>query len=109
MLALGARGGITASAHLATDRFAQLVSAWHQGDVDTARPLGHALARVAAALFAEPNPTVLKGVLHAQGRIPTPDVRLPLLPAGEESVAGAIELAPAFPPPAPPIGPTAAA
>ena len=92
MLALGARGGITASAHLATAEFAQLVSAWHKGDVDTARPLGHALARLAAALFAEPNPTVLKGVLHAQGRIPTPDVRLPLLPAGERSVTAALGL-----------------
>jgi 4-hydroxy-tetrahydrodipicolinate synthase len=90
MLALGARGGITASAHLATDRFAQLVAAWGKGDVATARVLGHALARLATALFAEPNPTVLKGVLHAQGRIPTPDVRLPLLPASEPSVAAAL-------------------
>jgi 4-hydroxy-tetrahydrodipicolinate synthase len=92
MLALGARGGITASAHLATDRFAQLVSAWHKGDVETARPLGHALARLATALFAEPNPTVIKAVLHAQGRIPTPDVRLPLLPASEQPVAAALTL-----------------
>ncbi len=92
MLALGARGGITASAHLATDRFAQLASAWRKGDVETARPLGHALARLATALFAEPNPTVLKAVLHARGRIPTPDVRLPLLPASEQSVAAALTL-----------------
>ncbi|MBB5897689.1 4-hydroxy-tetrahydrodipicolinate synthase [Kutzneria kofuensis] len=90
MLALGARGGITASAHLATAQFARLVSAWHKGDMATARPLGHTLARLATALFAEPNPTVLKGVLHAQGRIPTPDVRLPLLPASPESVAAAL-------------------
>jgi len=33
------------------------------------------------SLFAEPNPAVFKAVLHAQGRIPTPDVRLPLLNA----------------------------
>jgi 4-hydroxy-tetrahydrodipicolinate synthase len=33
------------------------------------------------ACFAEPNPAVFKAVLHAQGRIPTPDVRLPLLAA----------------------------
>jgi len=37
-------------------------------------------------VFAEPNPAVLKGALHARGRIPTPDVRLPLLPASRESV-----------------------
>lgn len=89
MLALGAAGGILASAHLATARFVQLAAAWRTGDTDRARPLGHALARLASALFAEPNPTVLKGVLHAQGRIPTPDVRLPLLPAGKESIAAA--------------------
>ena len=92
MLALGARGGITATAHLATAEFARLVSAWHKGDVATAHPLGHTLARLAMALFVEPNPTVLKGVLHAQGRIPTPDVRLPLLPASPSSVNAALAL-----------------
>jgi 4-hydroxy-tetrahydrodipicolinate synthase len=39
--------------------------------------------------FAEPNPAVFKGVLHAQGRIPTADVRLPLVAAS----AGAVESA----------------
>jgi 4-hydroxy-tetrahydrodipicolinate synthase len=39
------------------------------------------LLPVVEACFAEPNPAVFKAVLHAQGRIPTPDVRLPLLPA----------------------------
>lgn len=87
LLALGAAGGILASAHLATDRFAELAAAWRAGDVARARPLGHALARMSAAAFAEPNPAVLKGVLHAQGRIPTPDVRLPLLPASQGAVA----------------------
>ncbi|AWZ08247.1 MULTISPECIES: dihydrodipicolinate synthase family protein [unclassified Streptomyces] len=89
MLALGAAGGILASAHLATARFVELDAAWRAGDVERARALGHALARLSAAAFAEPNPTVVKGVLYAQGRIPTPDVRLPLLPAGGESVAAA--------------------
>ncbi|MER6449703.1 4-hydroxy-tetrahydrodipicolinate synthase [Streptomyces venezuelae] len=87
LMALGAVGGILASAHLATDRFAELAGAWRAGDVLRARPLGHALARMSAAAFAEPNPAVLKGVLHAQGRIPTPDVRLPLLPASPGAVA----------------------
>jgi 4-hydroxy-tetrahydrodipicolinate synthase len=41
---------------------------------------------LSAAIFAEPNPTVIKGVLHAQGRIPTASVRLPLLPAARDSV-----------------------
>jgi 4-hydroxy-tetrahydrodipicolinate synthase len=90
LLALGASGGILASAHLATGRFAELVAAWQAGDAVRARELGHRLARLSATLFAEPNPTVVKGVLHARGLIPTPDVRLPLLPAGAEAVARAL-------------------
>ncbi|MFE3582175.1 dihydrodipicolinate synthase family protein [Streptomyces vinaceus] len=91
LLALGATGGVLASAHLATARYAELAAAWRDGDVARARPLGHRLARLSAALFAEPNPAVVKGVLHAQGRIPTPDVRLPLLPAGAAAVSAALE------------------
>ncbi|MEU6867312.1 dihydrodipicolinate synthase family protein [Streptomyces sp. NPDC046876] len=91
MLALGATGGILASAHLATARYVELVAAWRAGDVVRARALGHALAALSAAAFREPNPTVVKGVLHAQGRIPTPDVRLPLLSAGRASVEAALD------------------
>jgi 4-hydroxy-tetrahydrodipicolinate synthase len=94
MLAMGASGGITASAHLATRRFVNLTAAWQQGDLDGARSVGHELARLAGAVFAEPSPTVIKGVLHALGRIPTPHVRLPLLPASEEAVRVVCELLP---------------
>ncbi|MEN3537640.1 4-hydroxy-tetrahydrodipicolinate synthase [Microbispora sp. ZYX-F-249] len=90
LLALGASGGILASAHLRTGDFAELVRAWHAGEVDHARSLGHRLSLMSAAMFAEPNPTVLKGVLHAQGRIPTAAVRLPLVPAGRASIEAAL-------------------
>lgn len=90
LLALGAAGGILASAHVATERYAELTSAWRSGDVARARALGHALARLSAALFAEPNPAVIKAVLHAQGRIPSPGVRLPLLPASKGVVTDAL-------------------
>jgi 4-hydroxy-tetrahydrodipicolinate synthase len=85
LLALGAAGGILASAHLATGQFAALAAAWRGGDLSAARRLGPALARLSAAAFAEPNPSVIKAALHAQGRIPTPGVRLPLLPAAPAS------------------------
>jgi 4-hydroxy-tetrahydrodipicolinate synthase len=88
LLALGAHGGILASAHLATAEFAELIEAWHTGDAVRARRIGHRLAPLSAALFAQPNPTVIKAVLHAQGRIPTAAVRLPLLPARTDLVAG---------------------
>jgi 4-hydroxy-tetrahydrodipicolinate synthase len=42
-------------------------------------------------LFTEPNPAVFKGVLHAQGRIPTADVRLPLVNASAEAVQRGID------------------
>ena len=83
MLALGAHGGILASAHLATVDFVTLADAWRAGDVVSARPLGHRLSRLSAGLFAEPNPTVVKAVLHAQGRIPSSRVRLPLVAASQ--------------------------
>lgn len=80
LLALGATGAVLASAHLDT---AEWVRPAATGD----RALGHRLAARAAALFREPNPTVIKAAPHAQGRIPTPDVRLPLLPASPQAPA----------------------
>jgi len=87
MLALGARGAIAASAHVATASYASFIAS-------PGVPRGHSLGRLSAALFAEPNPTVIKGVLHAQGRIATPSVRLPLLPASSSTVEAALALVP---------------
>jgi 4-hydroxy-tetrahydrodipicolinate synthase len=92
LLALGAAGGILASAHLCTAEFAALIRSWHSGDVARARDLGHRLVPLSTAMFAEPNPAVIKAVLHARGIIPSPAVRLPLLPAGPESVAAALKV-----------------
>ncbi|EST39402.1 hypothetical protein N566_02205 [Streptomycetaceae bacterium MP113-05] len=93
LLALGAHGGILASAHLCTARWAELVAAWRDGDLTRARDLGRSAARLASAVFTEPNPAVVKGVLHAQGRIPSPAVRLPLLPASDAAVNDALHRA----------------
>lgn len=97
LLALGAPGAILASAHVATEHFAALVTTWREGPLDRARALSHRLATLSAALFAEPNPVVVKAVLAAQGRIPGPAVRLPLLPAStavtDRAVTAALEFA----------------
>lgn len=90
MLALGADGAILASAHLCTSEFARLADGWQDGQVALARQLGHVLARLSEALFAEPNPAVIKAALYRLGRIPSPAVRLPLLPAGPESAEAAL-------------------
>jgi 4-hydroxy-tetrahydrodipicolinate synthase len=90
ILALGAAGTILASAHLCTGHFAEMVHSWRAGEPARARMLGHRLAGLSAALFAEPNPTVIKAALHAQGRIPSPAVRLPLLAASPAAADAAL-------------------
>ncbi|MVU78874.1 4-hydroxy-tetrahydrodipicolinate synthase [Nocardia sp. ET3-3] len=89
LLALGASGAILACANVAPGPYAELITAWHAGDLHRGREIGNRLAPVAAALFTEPNPVVVKAVLAAQGRIPTPNVRLPLLPASPNSLSAA--------------------
>jgi 4-hydroxy-tetrahydrodipicolinate synthase len=93
LLALGAHGGILASAHLATGGFAALMALWASGQAAAARDLGGRLSALSTALFAEPNPAVIKAALAAAGRIPTPAVRPPLLPAGPATTAAALSRA----------------
>lgn len=90
LLALGARGAIATCANAAPAAYAELVAAWRDGRVDAARELGNRLAGLAQAVFAEPNPVVVKAVLAAQGRIPNAAVRLPLLTAAPETTAAAL-------------------
>ncbi|WP_067809630.1 4-hydroxy-tetrahydrodipicolinate synthase [Nocardia beijingensis] len=97
LLALGASGAIAASAAVRTSSFAAMVEAWRSGPVGVARSLGHRLAVLSAALFAEPNPAVIKAVLAAQGRIPSPAVRLPLLPASAAATRDALSALAEFP------------
>ncbi|GAB2565575.1 4-hydroxy-tetrahydrodipicolinate synthase [Nocardia heshunensis] len=94
LLALGASGAILACANVAPAAYSDLIAAWRAGDIARGRELGNRLAPLAAAMFAEPNPVVVKAVLAAQGRIPTPNVRLPLLPASPESTAAALAALP---------------
>jgi 4-hydroxy-tetrahydrodipicolinate synthase len=90
LLALGAGGAILASAHLCTGQFARLVAAWLDGRAREASQLGHQLSHLCRALFAGPNPTVIKAVLHRLGQIPSAAVRLPLVAADEEAADAAV-------------------
>jgi 4-hydroxy-tetrahydrodipicolinate synthase len=83
---LGGAGGITASAHVCTSRFVAMVECGLAGKLEDGRHHAEALLPVIEAAFAEPNPAVFKGVLHAQGRIATPDVRMPLGNASTASI-----------------------
>ena len=83
---MGGAGGITASAHVCTARFVAMIECGLAGKLEDGRHHAEALLPVVQTAFAEPNPAVFKGVLHAQGRIATPDVRRPLTNASAASV-----------------------
>jgi 4-hydroxy-tetrahydrodipicolinate synthase len=88
---MGGSGTICASAHVCTERFVAMIECGLAGKVEEGRAHAEALLPVTQALFAEPNPAVFKAVLHAQGRIPTADVRLPLLNASPDAARGALD------------------
>lgn len=87
---MGGAGAIAAAAHVRTADFVRMVDDGVAGRVAAARARAEALLPVVLALFAEPNPAVVKGVLHAQGRLPTPDARMPLTTASTSAVDAAL-------------------
>ncbi len=87
LVLMGGSGAVAASAHVCTERFVAMIECGLAGKVDEGRALAGALLPVVKAGFAEPNPAVWKGALHAQGRIPTPDVRAPMTNASPVAVA----------------------
>jgi 4-hydroxy-tetrahydrodipicolinate synthase len=94
LMLMGGRGAIAASAQVATGRFAEMVDAALAGRIDEGRAHHEALLPLAQALFAEPSPAVIKAVLHAQGRIATPNVRMPLANATEAAAERALAATP---------------
>jgi 4-hydroxy-tetrahydrodipicolinate synthase len=92
LVLMGGAGAIAASANLCTGQFCEMIVRGLRGDLAGARPIAEALLPLVAALFAEPSPAVIKAALHALGRIPTADVRMPLSPASAAGAARAVEL-----------------
>jgi 4-hydroxy-tetrahydrodipicolinate synthase len=86
LMCMGAVGTISAAAHLCTERFVAMIECGLAGKIDDGRAHAEALLPVIRAAYVDPNPAVFKGVLHAQDRIATPDVRLPLTNASTEAV-----------------------
>lgn len=91
LVLMGGAGAVAASAHVCTGRFVEMIECGLTGKVDDGRALSEALLPVVRAGFAEPNPAVWKGALHAQGRIPTPDVRAPMTNASPGAVDALLE------------------
>jgi 4-hydroxy-tetrahydrodipicolinate synthase len=90
LVLMGGAGAIAASANVATDRYAAMIDAGLGGQLTDGRRQAEALLPLTLALFAEPSPAVIKGVLHAQGKIPTPHVRMPLAEASPVAVEQAL-------------------
>jgi 4-hydroxy-tetrahydrodipicolinate synthase len=86
LLCMGATGAIAAASHVCTARFVAMVECGLAGKLEDGRHHHDALLPVVQTAFAEPNPAVFKGVLHAQGRIATPDVRMPLSNASKGAI-----------------------
>jgi 4-hydroxy-tetrahydrodipicolinate synthase len=91
IILMGGAGAISASAHLATDTFTTMIHDGLAGRVTQGRQHAEALLPLVLALFAEPSPAVIKAVLHAHRRLPTPDVRMPLTNASTSAVRHALE------------------
>jgi 4-hydroxy-tetrahydrodipicolinate synthase len=90
LVLMGSAGAICASSHVCTERFVAMIECGLAGKLDDGRAHAEALLPVVSSMFSEPNPAVFKGVLHAQGRIPTPDVRLPLVNASDAAIERAL-------------------
>lgn len=87
---MGGQGTIAASANILTERFVAMIECGLAGKLDEGRSLAEALLPLVKRLFAEPNPAVIKGVLHALGAIPTPALRLPMTAASPAATAAAL-------------------
>ncbi len=79
MLALGAHGGILASAHWETEAFVRVWLSAQRNDFADAREVWKRLAPVIPFFFQEPNPAPIKHYLYLSGHIPSGAVRLPLV------------------------------
>ncbi|MDQ1448641.1 MAG: 4-hydroxy-tetrahydrodipicolinate synthase [Actinomycetota bacterium] len=91
LMCMGALGTISAAAHLCTERFVAMIECGLAGKIEDGRAHAEALLPVIRAAYVDPNPAVFKGVLHAQGRIATPDVRLPLTNGSAEAVGNCLD------------------
>jgi len=91
MTLMGAPGAVAASANLQTHRFVAMINHGLAGEVVPGRKHAEALLPLVRALFAEPSPAVIKALLYAAGRIPTPDVRMPLSNASATAATWALD------------------
>lgn len=84
----GGAGCVSVVAHVAADRYRQMVDALDAGDLDTARRVHHELLPLVEAIMGTGQGAVMvKTALALQGVIPSARLRLPLVAATDEQVA----------------------
>lgn len=88
-LCLGGAGAITAAAQVKPDAFMAMYRALRHARLDEGRVWQHKLMPLIRALFAEPNPAVIKAVLQEQG-LCAAALRPPMLPALPGSIEQAL-------------------
>jgi 4-hydroxy-tetrahydrodipicolinate synthase len=94
LLALGGAGFISALTNIAPHSLAQMYENWTAGELRTAQQIHYALHPLAELLFVETNPAPAKWVLRRQGRLPSSNVRPPLVAlteAGQKEVLRLLE------------------
>lgn len=82
-MAAGARGVVSVASNIVPAELVQMVSAAAAGRYDEARKVHERLFPLFRDLFIEPNPVPIKTALAWAGKIPSPEVRLPLCEMGE--------------------------
>ena len=81
LVLMGGPGAIAASANVGDRALRRDARLRARGAARRGPRARRGAAAADRALFAEPSPAVIKAVLHAQGGIPTPHVRMPLADA----------------------------
>ena len=80
LMAAGAVGAITVIGNSHAKEFGNMVHAIQRGDLEMAKEIHHSFTALYKLLFVDGNPSGVKSVLAAQGRIKNV-LRLPLVPA----------------------------
>jgi 4-hydroxy-tetrahydrodipicolinate synthase len=92
LVLMGGAGAIAASANVATSSFTAMVDDGLAGRLEPGRTRSEALLPLVRALFAEPSPAVIKAVLHSEGKIASPMVRMPLSDASPAAAGHALQV-----------------
>ncbi len=85
VLSMGGTGVISASANVILSDLLRIVKAWEAGDRETALLEQQLALPKINALFSETNPAPAKAALRMMSKIPSEQLRLPLVPVQEET------------------------